>query len=59
LGAMDERIAAEVSAGFLTTMDQMEHNHCLCWKFDGLRELPALLAFLDTALRPESQGRIP
>ena len=39
LGAMDERIAAEVSSGFLTTMDQMEHNHCMCWKFDGLRDL--------------------
>lgn len=39
LGAMDERIAATVSCGFLTWMDQMEHNHCLCWKFDGLREL--------------------
>ncbi|MHC4168403.1 MAG: dienelactone hydrolase family protein [Planctomycetota bacterium] len=36
LGAMDERIAATVSAGFLTTMDQMEQNHCMCWKFDGL-----------------------
>ena len=39
LGAMDERIAATVSSGFLTTMDQMEQNHCLCWKFDGLRDL--------------------
>ena len=39
LGAMDERVAAEVSAGFLTTMDSMEQNHCMCWKFDGLREL--------------------
>jgi hypothetical protein len=39
LGAMDERIAATVSAGFLTNMDHMEKNHCLCWKFDGLREL--------------------
>ena len=39
LGAMDERIAATVSAGFLTIMDQMEQNHCMCWKFDGLREL--------------------
>lgn len=39
LGAMDERIAAEVSSGFLTTMDQMEHNHCMCWKLDGLRDL--------------------
>lgn len=39
LGALDERIAAEVSCGFLTVMDQMEENHCLCWKFEGLREL--------------------
>lgn len=39
LGAMDTRIAATVSCGFLTKMDQMEHNHCMCWKFDGLREL--------------------
>ena len=39
LGAMDERIAATVSAGFLTTMDHMEQNHCMCWKFPGLREL--------------------
>ncbi len=39
LGAMDTRIAATVSAGFLTRMDQMEHNHCMCWKFEGLREL--------------------
>lgn len=39
LGAMDPRIRATVSSGFLTTMDQMEQNHCMCWKFDGLREL--------------------
>jgi cephalosporin-C deacetylase-like acetyl esterase len=39
LGAMDERMAATVSAGFLTTMDHMEQGHCMCWKFDGLREL--------------------
>jgi len=39
LAAMDERIAATVSAGFLTLMDQMEQNHCMCWKFDGLREV--------------------
>jgi len=38
LGAMDERISATVSSGFLTLMDQMEKNHCLCWKFPGLRE---------------------
>lgn len=39
LGAMDARIAATVSSGFLTRMDQMEQNHCMCWKFAGLREL--------------------
>ena len=39
LGAMDERMQATVSAGFLTRMDQMEQNHCMCWKFAGLREL--------------------
>lgn len=39
LGAMDIRIQAEVSAGFLTKMDQLEQDHCMCWKFDGLREL--------------------
>lgn len=39
LGAMDERIVATVSCGFLTRMDHMEKNHCMCWKFDGLREL--------------------
>lgn len=39
LAAMDTRIAATVSAGFLTMMNQMEQNHCMCWKFDGLREL--------------------
>lgn len=38
LGGMDTRIAATVSAGFLTVMDQMEQNHCMCWKFPGLRE---------------------
>jgi Acetyl xylan esterase (AXE1) len=39
LAAMDPRIAACVSSGFLTSMDQMEYDHCMCWKFDGLREL--------------------
>lgn len=39
LGAMDERIQATLSSGFLTKMDQMEENHCMCWKFPGLREL--------------------
>ena len=39
LGAMDERVSATVSSGFLTRMDQMEQNHCKCWKFAGLRAL--------------------
>jgi len=39
LGAMDTRIKATLSSGFLTVMDQMEKNHCMCWKFPGLREL--------------------
>jgi hypothetical protein len=39
LGAMDERVAAVVSAGFLTRMSQMEKGHCQCWRFEGLREL--------------------
>jgi hypothetical protein len=39
LGAMDQRIKAAVSSGFLTRMDQMEQDHCMCWKFPGLREL--------------------
>lgn len=39
LAAMDVRVAACVSSGFLTVMDQLERDHCPCWKFDGLREL--------------------
>jgi len=39
LAALDTRIHATVSSGFLTTMDQMEQNHCMCWKLPGLREL--------------------
>ena len=38
LAAMDTRIAAADSAGWLTTMDHLEANHCMCWKFPGLRE---------------------
>jgi hypothetical protein len=70
LGAMDERIAATVSAGFLTVMDQMEQNHCLCWKFDGLRELvdfadiysmiaPRPLMCQNGLLEPETQFYVP
>lgn len=39
LGAMDTRMKAVISAGFLTKMDHMEQNHCPCWKFEGLRQL--------------------
>jgi hypothetical protein len=39
LAAMDPRMVAVASCGWLTSMDQLEQNHCLCWKFDGLREL--------------------
>ena len=39
LGAMDERIKVSVSSGFLTYMDHMEQDHCMCWKFDGLRDV--------------------
>ena len=70
LAAMDERIAATVSSGFLTTMDQMEKNHCLCWKFDGLRELvdfadvyslvaPRLLQCQNGMLEPPTQFYVP
>jgi len=69
LGAMDTRIHAVVSAGFLTVMDQMERNHCLCWKFDGLRELvdfpdiyamtaPRALQCQNGRLEPTSQFNI-
>ena len=70
LGAMDERIAATVSAGFLTTMDQMEQNHCMCWKFEGLREqvdfadiysliAPRPLQCQNGLLEPASQFYVP
>lgn len=39
LAALDTRLAATCSAGFLTFMNQMETNHCMCWKEEGLREL--------------------
>ena len=39
LGALDQRIKATVSSGFLTRMDQLEQGHCMCWKVPGLREL--------------------
>jgi len=70
LGAMDERIAATLSSGFLTTMDHMEQNHCMCWKFEGLRELvdfadiysliaPRPLQCQNGMLEPASQFYVP
>ncbi len=70
LAAMDERIATTVSSGFLTTMDNMEQNHCMCWKFDGLRELvdfadiysliaPRPLQCQNGLLEPASQFHVP
>lgn len=70
LGAMDTRIAATVSCGFLTLMEQMEQNHCMCWKFDGLRELvdfadiyamtaPRALQCQNGFLEPETQFTVP
>jgi hypothetical protein len=37
LGAMDTRIAATVSSGFLTNMENLRHGHCMCWDFPGLQ----------------------
>lgn len=70
LGAMDERISVTVSSGFLTTMNQMEQNHCMCWKFHGLRELvdfadiysliaPRPLQCQNGLLEPASQFYVP
>jgi esterase/lipase len=70
LGAMDPRVTAVVSAGFLTMMDHMEQNHCMCWKFDGLRELadfpdiyaliaPRPLQCQNGLKEPETQFNVP
>ena len=37
LAALDPRVAATVSSGFLTTMDNMRQGHCTCWDFPGLQ----------------------
>ena len=39
LAGIDLRMSAAVSSSFLTFMNQMEDNHCMCWKFHGLREI--------------------
>ena len=36
LGAMDTRVVATVSSGFLTTVANMRRGHCPCWEFAGL-----------------------
>jgi len=36
LGAMDTRLAATLSAGFLTTVANMRRGHCPCWEFPHL-----------------------
>ena len=70
LGAMDKRMQAVVSAGFLTNMDHMEQNHCMCWKFPGLRNLvdyadlysltaPRPLMCQNGLKEPESQFYVP
>lgn len=38
LGAMDTRIQATVSSGFLTTVANMRRGHCMCWDFKGFSE---------------------
>jgi len=38
LGAMDPRIRATVSSGFLTTVANMRRGHCACWDFQGFSE---------------------
>ncbi len=38
LGAMDSRMRATVSSGFLTTVANMRRDHCPCWDFPGLTE---------------------
>jgi len=38
LAAMDTRIQATVSAGYLTTVANMRQGHCPCWEFPGLTE---------------------
>ena len=66
LGAMDQRVQAAVITGVLTDMNQMESNHCMCWKFPGLRKLvdyadiyaliaPRMLMFQNAIDEPPTQ----
>lgn len=38
VAAMDERIQAADSSGWLTTVANMKNGHCPCWNFPGLEE---------------------
>jgi hypothetical protein len=38
LGAIDPRMRATVSSGFLTTVANMRRGHCQCWDFPGLTQ---------------------
>ena len=37
LGAMEPRVAATISSGFLTSMENLREGHCMCWDFPGLQ----------------------
>ncbi len=38
MGAMDTRLRAVCSSGWLTTIENMKHGHCPCWNFPGLED---------------------
>jgi hypothetical protein len=38
VAALDERIKAACSSGWLTNVANMKHGHCPCWNFRGLEE---------------------
>ena len=38
VAALDERVKAVDSSGWLTTVANMENGHCNCWSFPGLKE---------------------
>jgi dienelactone hydrolase len=38
LGAMDPRMKATVSSGFLTTVANLKNGHCQCWDFPGFTD---------------------
>ena len=38
VAALDERVQAAISSGWVTTIENMKVNHCPCWNFDGLEE---------------------